>query len=174
MDKIESFTPAAAGRVPFCHALEAFRLRCKAQNLTPLTIDWYEWRLKGFTRFLESKGVTEAREVTPHLIRLYLDGMRDRGVGSGTVARDYGVLKCLFRFLARDRLIPQNPLTLVEKPRMEKKLIRPLSMDQARLLLAHAKKKTFLGQRIWTIAVLILDTGLRISEVIPSSTIETA
>lgn len=47
MDKISAFAPAAAGRVPFCQASETFRLHCKAQNLTPLTRDWYEWRLKG-------------------------------------------------------------------------------------------------------------------------------
>ncbi|MCX5789048.1 MAG: tyrosine-type recombinase/integrase, partial [Elusimicrobia bacterium] len=82
------------------------------------------------------------------------------------MARDYGALKCLFRFLSRERLIPQNPIQLVEKPRMEKKLIRPLTLDQARLLLSKSSHKTFLGQRVWTIAVLILDTGLRRAEVI--------
>lgn len=60
-------------------------------------------------------------------------------------------------------MIPQNPFQLVEKPRMEKKLIKPLTMDQARLPLAHANQKRFGGQRLWTIIVLVLDTGLRIS-----------
>jgi integrase/recombinase XerD len=67
---------------------------------------------------------------------------------------------------ASSRLIPQNPFQLVEKPRMERKLLQPLSLDQARLLLAQPNQKTFLGQRLWTIMVLILDTGLRVSEVI--------
>ena len=92
--------------------------------------------------------------------------MRVNGTCSGTVARDYGAFKCFFRFLSRERLIPQNPIQLVEKPRMEKKLVRPLSLDQARLLLSKSSQKTFLGQRVWTIAVLILDTGLRRAEVI--------
>lgn len=166
MEKTLGFAPALAGRVSLAHAYEAFRLRCQAQNLSPETCEWYRHRLGLLRRFLESKGVTGAREVTPHLLRLHLDQLRANGTCSGTVARDYGAIKCFFRFMARERLIPQNPITLVEKPRMEKKLIRPLSMDQARLLLAKSTHKTFLGQRIWTIAVLILDTGLRRAEVI--------
>jgi integrase/recombinase XerD len=148
------------------HASEAFQLRCQAQNLSPLTCDWYKRRLGRFQAFLEAHGVTVARGVTPHLIRLYLDSMRAEGLSSGLIARDFGALKCYFRFLARERLIPQNPVQLVEKPRMEQKLIRPLSMDQVRVLLSKANQKRFTGHRVWTMAVLILDTGLRRAELL--------
>jgi integrase/recombinase XerD len=166
MPKIAISRPIVGSEVTLAHASEAFQLRCQAQNLSPQTCGWYANRLKVFGRFLDSKGVTLAREITPHLIRLHLDGMRARGLSSGLIARDYGAFKCFFRFLARERMIPQNPITLVEKPRMERKLVRPLSMDQVRLLLAKANQKRFNGQRIWTMAVLILDTGLRRGEVI--------
>ncbi|MEK7743456.1 MAG: tyrosine-type recombinase/integrase, partial [Elusimicrobiota bacterium] len=141
-------------------------LRCQAQSLSEGTLTWYREQLRPWHRFLQAKGVTLAREVTPNLIRLYLEESRERGVSVNTVARAYGGLRCLFGFLSRERMIPQNPFQLVEKPRMEKKLIKPLTMDQARLLLAHANQKRFGGQRLWTIIVLVLDTGLRISELI--------
>ena len=48
---------------------------------------------------------------------------------------------------------------------MEKKLIRPLSMDQIRQLLGAYNQKLFPSHTAWTVMVLILDTGLRISEV---------
>lgn len=143
-------------------ASEAFRLRCQAQNLSPSTLIWYREIFKRWIRFLESKGVTLAREVTPNLIRLSLEDMRDRGVSSNTVARTYGGLRCFFGFLARERLIPQNPFQLVEKPRMEKKLIKPLSMEQARLLLAALNTKRWTDHKLRTLMVLILDTGLRV------------
>src|SRR5262249_2929925 len=62
--------------------------------------------------------------------------------------------------------IPQNPFQLVEKPRMEKKLIKPLSMEQARLLLAAIKTKRWTDHSLRTVMILILDTGLRLAEVI--------
>jgi integrase/recombinase XerD len=157
---------AVGNEVTLAHASESFQLRCQARNLSPLTCDWYKRRLKRFWRFLEAQGVTLGREITPHLIRLYLDKMRAENLSSGLIARDYGAFKCFFRFLTQERLIPQNPIQLVEKPRMEQKLVRPLSMEQVRLLLAKANQKRFFGQRVWTMAVLILDTGLRRAEVI--------
>ncbi len=82
--------------------------------------------------------------------------MRERGVFQNTVARAYGGLRCFFGFLSRERMIPQNLFQLVEKPRMEKKLIKPLSMDQARLLLAAIKTKRWTDHNLRTIMVLVL------------------
>ncbi len=159
------YAPQSVNQVPIGNASEAFMLRCHAQNLTNGTITWYTDLLRLWNRYLESKGVTLAKEVTPELIRSYFDDMRKRGLASGTIAHTYGALRCFFGFLARERMIPQNPFALVAKPRMEKKLIKPLSMDQARLLLAAINKRPFQGQRLWTMVVLILDTGLRVAEV---------
>lgn len=160
------YAPCSVNKVPIGNASEAFLLRCQAQNLTAGTLTWYKDLLRVWNRFLEAKGVTLAREVNPELIRLYLDDMRKRKLASGYVARTYGALRCLFGFLARERLIPQNPFALIAKPRMERRLIKPLTMDQARLLLAGINKRPFQGQRLWTMVVLILDTGLRVSEVL--------
>ncbi|MDE2038646.1 MAG: tyrosine-type recombinase/integrase [Elusimicrobia bacterium] len=166
METATEFGRSSSAKVPLSHAYEAFHLRCRAQNLTAGTCGWYKSRLGLFGQFLESKGVALACEVTPHLIRMYLEKMREAGNCSGLIARDYGAFKCFFRFLARERLIPQNPITLVEKPRMEDKVIRPLSLDQARLVLSKINQKRFDGQRLWTVAVVILDTGLRSAEVV--------
>lgn len=160
------YAPCGVNKVPIGNASEAFMLRCQAQNLSAGTLTWYKDLLRVWNRFLEAKGVTLAKEVNPELIRLYLDDMHKRRLASGYVARTYGALRCLFGFLARERLIPQNPFALIAKPRMERRLIKPLTMDQARLLLAGINKRPFQGQRLWTMVVLILDTGLRVSEVL--------
>ncbi len=132
---------AIIGQFHIAPAFEAFYLRCQAQNPSLLTCGWYKQILKLFRRFLESHGVTTTRQVTPTHIRAYLGHMRQSGNASGTVARTYGALRCFFGFLARERLIPQNPMALVEKPRMEQRLIKPLTLDQVRLLLAQPKQK---------------------------------
>lgn len=166
MEKTARFVPHASHKVLLRDAYEAFAIRCQARNLSPGTLVWYKNRLGLFLRFLESKGVTQAREITPHLIRLYLDDMRARHMSSGLIARDYGGFKCFFGFLARERIIPQNPIQLVEKPRMERTLIQPLTLDQARLMLSKINQKRLEGARLWTVSILILDTGLRASEAV--------
>jgi integrase/recombinase XerD len=166
MRKTLAFRPAAQFEVTLGSASEAFRLRCQAQNLSVGTLGWYKQLLKMFGAFLEEHGISTVREVTPTLLRQYLEAMRGRGNSTVTVERAYGGLRCFFGFLARERMIPQNPIQLVEKPRVERKLIKPLSMDQVRLLLAQCRQKRYDEHRLWTIMVLIFDTGLRISEVI--------
>ena len=164
--KTVSFRPAGHFQVTLGSASEAFRLRCQAQQLSPATIAWYKQVLKLFGNFLEEQAITEVRKVTPTLLRQYLEHMRERGNGSVTVERAYGGLRCFFGFLFRESMIPQNPIQLVEKPRVERKLLKPMSLDQVRLLLTQCNQKRYDEHRLWTIMVLIFDTGLRISEVI--------
>lgn len=105
-------------------------------------------------------------ETTPNLLRAFFDHLRQSGHSSITINRTYGGLRCFFRYLSQERVIPATPFSLVEKPKVEKKLIRPLNMDQVRLLLAQPKAKTFCGFRNWTMMLLMLDTGLRLGEVL--------
>lgn len=165
MAKTATYTAPKYGECSLGHAYEAFRLRCQAQNLSSGTCGWYELTIALWHRFLEAQGVAKAKDVTPNLIRAYLEDMRKRDLASGYRNRTYGALSCFFGFLAREGLLPSNPFLLVEKPRMEKKLIRPLSMDQIRQLLGAYNQKLFPSHTAWTVMVLILDTGLRISEV---------
>jgi len=133
MSKTAIYRAPKYGECSLGHAYEAFRLRCQAQNLSSGTCGWYEVTVRCWNRFLETRGVTKAKDVTPSVIRAYLEDMRNRKLASGYLCRTYGALRCFFGFLAREGLIPQNPFQLVEKPRMEKKLIRPLSVDQMRI-----------------------------------------
>jgi site-specific recombinase XerD len=101
MRKTLAFRPAGQFEVTLGSASEAFRLRCEAQNLSAGTLGWYKQLLKLFGRFLEEHGVTTVREVTPTLLRQYLEAMRERGNSTVTVERAYGVLRCFFGFLSR-------------------------------------------------------------------------
>ncbi len=147
-------------------ARELFFLRCRSKNLSDHSLGWYKNVLAGFLRFLEGVGAPSPRETTPNLIRAYLDHLRQRGQSSITINRTYGGLRCFFRYLSQERVIPATPFTLIEKPKVEKKLIRPLDMDQVRLLLAQPNLKTFCGFRNWAMMLLMLDTGLRLGEVL--------
>jgi integrase/recombinase XerD len=145
-------------------ARELFFLRCRSKNLSDHSLAWYKNILSGFLAFLEAAGGPSPRETTPNLVRAYFDHLRQRGQSSITINRTYGALRCFFRYLSQERVIPATPFSLIEKPKVEKKLIRPLNMDQVRLLLAQPRTKTFTGFRNWVMMLTMLDTGLRLSE----------
>ncbi len=145
-------------------ARELFFLRCRSKNLSDHSLAWYKNILGGFLAFLEGVGGPSPRETTPNIVRAYFDHLRERGLSSVTINRTYGALRCFFRYLSQERVIPSSPFSLIEKPKMERKLIRPLDTDQIRLLLAQPKMKTYAGFRNWVMMLTMLDTGLRLSE----------
>lgn len=154
----------AVGVQDWTSARELFFLRCRSKNLSDHSLAWYKNILAGFLEFMKGVGAANPREATPNMVRAYLDHLRERGLSSVTINRTYGALRCFFRYLSQERVIPATPFSLIEKPKMERKLIRPLDMDQVRLLLVQPKTKTYAGFRNWVMMLMMLDTGLRLSE----------
>ncbi len=166
MRRLWTQNPGVAGVANYPQAIELFLLRCRSKNLSQQSLAWYMTLLRGLTRVLEAAGNPKPRETTPNLLRAYLDELRRRGLSSITIDRTYGGLRCFFRYLAQERIIPQNPISIVERPKKSKPLIKPLSMDQVRLLLRQPKTKNFVGFRNWVMMLTVLDTGLRLSEIL--------
>jgi len=154
-------------RISFRQAYEQFYLRCYSRNLSPGTLAWYKQILGGLERFLaEVYEILHMEEISPGHLRAYLGEQKKRGIASETIHRTYGGLRCFFKFLKRDEIIEKNPMELVEKPRRERHLIRPMSQDQMRALLAQPDPKFYLGRRNKAMMLLMMDSGLRLSEVL--------
>ena len=144
----------------------SFISRCMALNLVNGTLGWYQNILRELTRFLASKGVEELPAVEPMHLRDFLSHLRQKGQSSQTVSRTFGALRCAFRFWHREGMLLKNPMLLVEKPRKEMHLIRPFSPEQAALLIEQPDIRTFEGLRDQAMIMLMLDSGLRVSEVV--------
>ncbi len=149
----------------FQQAYEEFRLRCDSRNLSDGTLAWYKQILGGLQRFLIQRfEIASMDEVTPGHIRSYLSQLKARELSSETVHRTYGGLRCFFKFLLREGLIRSNSMELVERPKRERHLIQPLQPEHVLALLEQANPKTFLGLRNKVLMLLMLDSGLRLSE----------
>ena len=80
--------------------------------------------------------------------------------------RFYVALKSFYGFLERERVILSNPVALIKKPKAPKVILRPLSGEHIASLLAQFDTKSFTGLRDWAMTVLLLDSGLRLSEML--------
>ena len=144
--------------------LDAFILRCKAKSLSSGTIRWYKDKLRPFLAFLEAQKIKNAKNISPTHIRRYLEHLCAKGQCSGTIYRAYTGLNTFFGFLLKEDFIQSNPVALVEKPKKIKKMLQAFSMEQIRSLLAQFDQNNFPHLRTRTLMILLLDTGLRISE----------
>lgn len=153
--------------IDFKDACAQFKLRCSSRNLSPGTQAWYRQILSGLERFLSGQyEISAMEELTPGHLRSYLSEQTRRGISSETIHRTYGGLRCFFKFLTREGLMHRNPMELVERPRRERQLIRPMSPEQMRALLDQADTRSFMGLRNRAMMLLMLDSGLRLSEVL--------
>ncbi|MHB2025891.1 MAG: tyrosine-type recombinase/integrase [Elusimicrobiota bacterium] len=145
-------------------ACESFMSRCEALNLAEGSVGWYRHILRDMQKFLAGRGAQTLEEVTPPLLRDHLTELRRKGHASETVFRTYGGMRCAFRFWKREGSLTNNPMELVERPRRERALIRPLSAEQASRLIEMPDANSVQGLRDRAMMMLMLDSGLRITE----------
>ncbi|OGS12461.1 MAG: hypothetical protein A2234_00175 [Elusimicrobia bacterium RIFOXYA2_FULL_58_8] len=151
-------------------AQQVFLSRCYSQNLSELTIDWYARKLKLLGVVLAQKNVTEIESVSAIHIREYIAILRQNHQSTETIFRTWGALKCYFRFLHLEKVIKKNIMDRVEKPRRERHIIQPLNMAQVHDLLKRPDTKTSRGLRDRALMLLMVDSGLRLSEAISLKT----
>ncbi len=93
-----------------------------------------------------------------HIDRLYADLLRS-GLAPSTVRRIHAVLHAALEEAVRGDLIPRNPATHANKPKVRQQEIEPLDAAQARAFLDAAR-----GDRFEALYALCLTAGLRQGE----------
>jgi len=147
-------------------ALDAFYHRCDCRNLSSGTLRFYRDKLIAFTRWLTCAGLDELAltELTAQHLRNFL--MDERKRTSPQQARHcYVSLRVFFGFLVDDGQLSSSPMAKVHPPKLPKKIMPSLTVEQVTALLATCDKD-FYGVRDRAILLLLLDTGLRAAELL--------
>jgi len=145
-------------------ALRLFLLRCRSLNLSAATQALYTIRLNRWLAWLSANGNYPPAEIRADSLRGFLEAMKAGGWKDDTTDSAFRILRTFFRWLEREGLILVNPMARVERPRRERRLIRPFSEEQLRAFLGAIDARTAVGTRDFALSVLLADTGLRISE----------
>lgn len=122
---------------------------------------------KGLIPFLRQRSKFRAEEVTKGDIRAYLDYLAvERGNSGVTRARKLAAIKSFFNYSVENEELEVNPAASIRSPKIPEKEPVYLTEDECiRLLETLARKaKPQVKERDMAIAVLLLHTGLRVSE----------
>ena len=147
-------------------ALDAFYDRCDGRNLSPGTVRFYRDKLTAFTRWLDREGLDglSLSDLTTKHLRDFLTDERKRT--SPQQARHcYVSLRVFFGFLVDEGQLNTSPMAKVNPPKLPKKIIPALTVEQVTALLASCGND-FYGVRDRAIVLLMLDTGLRAAELL--------
>jgi integrase/recombinase XerD len=111
-------------------------------------------------------GERDPKDVGADSIASLMVGNVKRGFGARSSARMLSALRGFFRFLVRERAVPEDPTSLVDRPKLPKKLPRVLSFDEVERLLSAPDQATDRGACHAAMLHVMYASGLRVSELV--------
>ena len=108
-------------------AIHQFLSSLRERNVSPHTLKAYSGDLETFSVFVGSRKWREIDHIT---IRGFLSHLYEKGLGKTSVARSLAAVRSLYRWLAQEGVVEQNPAALVSTPKLPKKLPRVPTMEE--------------------------------------------
>jgi site-specific recombinase XerD len=146
--------------------IDIFMRDCRSRSLSHHTVAYYRRQLAFFQVYCESQGVLDTENITADLIRQYLISLEDKHNAGGKHAR-YRAMKVFLLWFERE-MEPENwsnPVHKVKPPKYSKEPIEGASIEQIRKLIDTCDS-SFIGLRDKAILMFLLDSGVRIQELL--------
>ena len=129
------------------------------------TLRAYGNELKRFAEYLGPEA--RWKDVDHVTIRGFLSHLHGCGLSKVSVARALAALRSMYKWLAREGVVQQNPAKLVATPRLPKKLPRVPTMEEINgLLNSEMPESAAFPERDRAIFELLYGCGLRNSELV--------
>ncbi|MCU1284671.1 MAG: tyrosine recombinase XerC subunit [Acidobacteriales bacterium] len=135
------------------------------RNCSPHTVAAYTKDLAKFTQFV---GPDIAWKQIDHLlIRSYLSELFQNDLSKPSVARALASLRSIFKWLAREGVVKQNPAKLVSTPKLPKTLPRVPTIEEMNTVLdGDISEAAAFPERDRVILELLYGCGIRNSELV--------
>ena len=135
------------------------------RNASPHTLRAYSNELQRFADYVGPD--MKWKDMDHVFIRGFLSQLHAGNLSKVSVARALASLRSLFKWLAREGLVQQNPAKLVSTPKLPKKLPRVPTLEEINGLLNSAMPETAsFPERDRAIFELLYGCGLRNSELV--------
>jgi integrase/recombinase XerC len=108
-------------------SVEQFLRTLRERNASAHTIKAYHGDLAVFSSYIGSR---DWKSIDHIAIRGFLSHLYERGLSKTSVARALAAVRSLYRWLAQEGVVEQNPAALVSTPRLPKKLPRVPTIEE--------------------------------------------
>ena len=145
-------------------ATDDFLRHLRERNASAHTIKAYTGDLDNFAGYIGSRGWKTIGHIA---IRGFLSHLYDRGLSKTSVARALAAVRSLYRWLAQEGVVEQNPAKLVSTPRLPKKLPRVPTIEEMNYVLdGKMPEVASFPERDRLMLELLYGCGIRNSELV--------
>lgn len=123
----------------------------------------YRRDLKLFADFLKAMGFS-LEKIGPDELLIFFDQMKERGFAESTLCRIQMTLKVYFRFLKKEKILPEDLGNYFEAPKMWQILPTVLSQIEVQKLLSLPQVDELIAYRDLALMMLLYATGIRAQE----------
>ncbi len=143
-------------------AVADFLLHLRERNSSIHTIKAYTGDLANFSAYAGSRGWKQIDHIA---IRGFLSQLYEKGLSKTSVARSLAAVRSLYRWLAQEGIVDQNPAKLVATPKLPKKLPRVPTIEEMNFVLDGKMPETAaFPERDLLMFELLYGCGIRNSE----------
>jgi integrase/recombinase XerD len=133
-------------------------------RIEPGSIKVYLRGVRQYADYCAAKG--KPVELSRHTAKEWIGDALEAGGSRHTISNRLTAVRVFGNWLVDENVIDSNPILSVHKPKADKKIIRPFSVDDLKALVAVCQTSDFIGWRDEAIIRLVAETGIRASEVI--------
>src|SRR5438132_3241351 len=143
-------------------ATDEFLRVLRQRNASAHTIKAYAGDLVNFASYVAAR---EWKSIDHVAIRGFLSHLYEKGLSKTSVARSLAAVRSLYRWLAQEGVVEQNPAALVSTPKLPKKLPRVPTIEEMNSVLdGQMPEVAPFPQRDRLILELLYGCGIRNSE----------
>jgi len=137
------------------------------KSLSINTVDAYLKDIKKFTDYLKDNGFSKKPgDVTQEKIREFIDYINELGMSASSQARALSGIKSFFKYLLIQDEIERDPSSMIETPKIGRKLPVVLTPDEVDALVLAIDLKSETGYRNRAILEVLYGCGIRVTELV--------
>ena len=134
------------------------------RNVSNHTMDAYKRDINQYLMHLGDLDIKNLSDVKSTHIRDYIRVLSDGGMAPASISRIISSIRTYYRFLSSENILDENPVLLINNPKLPKKLPDVLSEKEISLIINAIQESSQFYQRDKAIIELLYSCGIRVTE----------
>ena len=134
------------------------------RNVSTHTMDAYKRDINQYLMYLGDLDIKKLSDVKSTHIGDYIRVLSDGGMAPASISRIISSIRTYYRFLSSENILDENPVLLINNPKLPKKLPDVLSEKEISLIINAIQESSQFYQRDKAIIELLYSCGIRVTE----------